>query len=128
MGKKKQNKVLTESAMRRQWRKTVLYVYNHRCFLCGLQGDSNLQCHHVIPHKRKVTRWDYRNGIALCALCHRKMHTMSGMYILFSKFKNIKYLLDKEPIVYLKFLKKNKISHSDYYQQQYDEMEQFLRD
>lgn len=53
---------------------------------------------------------------------------MSGMYILFSKFKNIKYLLDKEPIVYLKFLKKNKISHRDYYQQQYDEMEQFLRD
>jgi hypothetical protein len=41
-----------------------------RCVLCG--SSNHLQAHHAIVRRARslATRWDIRNGIALCVKCH----------------------------------------------------------
>lgn len=53
----------------RRFRRKVLQVYEHRCALCGLQGDLVEGCH--IKGFAEEGPDDVRNGIALCYLCHK---------------------------------------------------------
>lgn len=53
----------------------VLWAYNERCALCGYGVRSagrprGLEAAHVVPHSRRGTSEDIRNGIALCANHH----------------------------------------------------------
>ena len=35
-----------------------------------------MDCHHIIKRSRLLTRWDWQNGIALCAKCHERATNM----------------------------------------------------
>ena len=65
-------KCYSESTMSKWWRLAVLEVCGNRCAVCGKAGQ--LECHHVVRRRKLLTRWDWRNGIALCVECHRKLH------------------------------------------------------
>ena len=61
------------------WTKCVKERDNHTCQLCGARdGELNangkptiINAHHVIGRRCKALRFDVRNGLALCAGCHR---------------------------------------------------------
>jgi len=40
------------------------------CEWCG-KSTGQLHCHHVIGRTNKRLRWDMRNGVCLCAGCHK---------------------------------------------------------
>lgn len=62
----------SESALNMWWRRAVLAHWRGRCAICG--STYELECHHVIKRRKKVLRWDWRNGVALCTGCHRMLH------------------------------------------------------
>ena len=65
----------SDSHMQAWWRQAVLAVWGTGCAHCG---SPEAHCHHVVPRARRVLRNDWRNGIPLCAECHRWAHTLEG--------------------------------------------------
>ena len=67
-------KVKSKTTMRNKaddlWRKIVkLKGY---CTICGKPASQcQLHAHHVIGRSNYATRFDLRNGICLCAYCHK---------------------------------------------------------
>lgn len=50
------------------WSLAIKDDWNHSCAICGSRGILN--SHHLIPRRYQATRYELRNGIALCASCH----------------------------------------------------------
>lgn len=86
-----------DSTLMSLWRRAVLSMWSHTDPLsgwCDLTGES-LQCHHIIPRKHFVTRWDVLNGIPLTNESHQKAHTMAGRREI-ERLVNMDYLLEME--------------------------------
>lgn len=43
------------------------------CTFCGRDGGK-LDANHIFSRRHLATRWDVRNGNALCFTCHRRFH------------------------------------------------------
>ena len=43
------------------------------CTFCG-RSDGKLDANHIMSRRHTATRWDVRNGNALCFTCHRRFH------------------------------------------------------
>jgi hypothetical protein len=52
----------------RLWSLAVRSDWNHHCAVCG---STKSEAHHMVPRQHEATRYDLRNGIALCAACHQ---------------------------------------------------------
>jgi len=52
----------------RLWSKAIVEDWGHRCPVCG---SWKVEAHHLIPRQKQATRYDLRNGIALCARHHQ---------------------------------------------------------
>lgn len=52
----------------RLWSLAVRDDWNHRCAVCGA---GNCDAHHLLPRQHEATRYDLRNGIALCPRHHQ---------------------------------------------------------
>lgn len=50
------------------WSCAVREDWNHLCAVCG---GGTCDAHHLIPRQFYATRYDLRNGIALCRRCHQ---------------------------------------------------------
>jgi hypothetical protein len=50
------------------WSLAIRADWNHQCAVCGA-GKS--ESHHLVPRQHQATRYELRNGIALCARCHQ---------------------------------------------------------
>jgi 5-methylcytosine-specific restriction endonuclease McrA len=110
------SKVLSESRMNKLWREAVLIKCKHQCQLCGLYGDDNLQCHHIIKRRYKTTRWYYKNGCALCHACHSAVETKSGVRRKLEN--NWKYMAELEYLNsfdYKTYLTEHGRTHEEYY-------------
>jgi hypothetical protein len=70
-------KGMSESRMARLWREAVLTVWPYDPF-DGTGDPSRLQCHHIIYRRYYVTRWDWRNGMALSMANHQRVHGIEG--------------------------------------------------
>jgi len=92
-------KGISDGRLMSLWRKAVLAHNGHRCLLCGMTGDDNLQCHHIVKRRRKFLRYDYRNGVPLCVGCHQFAHTKAGDMELMRRFRHYQYCADNEQIV-----------------------------
>jgi len=51
------------------WSKLIKDRAGNRCQICG--SVSSLNSHHIIGRVNHVLRWDLKNGICLCASCHK---------------------------------------------------------
>ncbi len=82
--------VIRKIAMYTEWRNAVYARDNYTCQLCGDATGGNLNAHHIdrfidIIMRNHITNlqeareckelWDISNGIALCDICHRKVHS-----------------------------------------------------
>lgn len=53
------------------WREIVFTKADHKCELCG-STRKKLDPHHIFGKRKKSTRYDPQNGVALCAYgCHK---------------------------------------------------------
>ena len=52
----------------RLWSLSVRGDWNHQCAVCGYRKT---EAHHLIPRQHQATRYDVRNGIALCSRHHK---------------------------------------------------------
>ena len=59
------------------WRKAVKLLAGNKCEYCGAM-DKQIHAHHIYTRAKKSTRWDVKNGIALCAGHHVLSHKMSA--------------------------------------------------
>ena len=92
-------KGISDGRLMTLWRSAVLAHNNHRCLFCGMTGDSNLECHHVVRRRRKLLRYDYRNGVPLCSNCHRLAHTKAGEMKLMQLHRHYDYCVENEQVV-----------------------------
>ena len=94
-------KAVSDSYLNQWWRKAVLKRWGNCCANCGAPGEREddkqngvvLECHHAVKRRYILTRWDRRNGIALCVECHKQAGDCDDF---------IWELLDNDDIVYLK--------------------------
>ena len=102
--------------MAHYWRQACLVKCKHRCQICGLYADENLQIHHIIKRRYKTTRWYYKNGCALCHKCHSEVETRSAVRReLENNWKYMKELDDLNMVDYKTFLSNKGYSHEQYY-------------
>ena len=119
----KKEKKISDSTLRKLWRECLLIIYNNKCAVCGeIEGGENLQCHHIIPRKYVLTRWDLNNGIVVCKKCHRFLHTLNGIAYLIENYIGFKYLLRIEKEDLTTFLKQNKTTTQQHFKQQHEYM------
>jgi len=52
----------------RLWSRAVRDDWNNHCAICG---STKVDAHHMVPRQHEATRYDLRNGIALCATHHQ---------------------------------------------------------
>lgn len=52
----------------RLWSLAVRSDWGHKCAVCSAK---KCEAHHLVPRQFESTRYDLRNGIALCASCHK---------------------------------------------------------
>jgi 5-methylcytosine-specific restriction endonuclease McrA len=57
--------------------KRIKKNYQNKCAVCGLDIESLLEVHHIIP-KKLCGKNDDSNGIALCPTCHVIFHDIEG--------------------------------------------------
>ena len=50
------------------WSLAVRADWAHKCAVCGAR---DCEAHHLVPRQHEVTRYELRNGIALCCHCHQ---------------------------------------------------------
>jgi NADH:ubiquinone oxidoreductase subunit F (NADH-binding) len=94
----------------------VLIKCKHQCQICGVYGDDNLQCHHVIKRRYKTTRWYYKNGCALCHACHSAVETKSAVRRkLENEWRHMTELDNLNMTDYKTFLTDKGYAHDEYY-------------
>ena len=98
-------KTSADATLNHWFRKAVLASYHYRCGICGLSWTSGaLEAHHIIKRRRKLTRWDYRNGIPLCKECHTLAHTKAGEMIISRRHPYYNDLVNMECINFKDYL------------------------
>lgn len=120
-------KRLSESTMHRLWRKAVLVNHSHRCAFCGMPGDENLECHHIVKRRKLLTRWDWKNGIALCHDCHKIAHTAAGAYKIGLKHPHFRYLTEMENLISKDVFVRMETNVTEWYLKQAEEMREIIK-
>lgn len=69
-----------EKKQERLWREAIWKRDGGKCRWCRRQVVKSLalvpergECHHVTPREHRVTRWDVRNGVLVCAADHERL-------------------------------------------------------
>ena len=58
---------MTERYLDHLWSCAVLAQKGERCVNCGNPAGG---VHHIVKRRYKVLRWDVKNGVPLCSICH----------------------------------------------------------
>lgn len=100
------------------WRYAVLAEHDCRCFICGHPYIDELECHHVVKRSHRVLRWDWRNGVPLCAEHHRWAHTGQGRRDIEDRLGPVRrdYLYRRERVTIKDFLQLENISRNEFEQ------------
>lgn len=70
----KENHLIRNSTLYKDWRKRVFERDNFTCQRC-LKRGGKLNAHHIEKFSKNIKkRFDVNNGITLCTKCHREVH------------------------------------------------------
>ena len=85
---KKKKWSISETRLDTLWRTAIYKKHGNRCAKCGA---PQVEAHHIVRRAKKVLRWDLKNGLALCAECHRWADTLDGRQWVYS-MADMRYL------------------------------------
>lgn len=75
---------MTDNYLMSLWRKAVL-ANQLKCAWCGKRitehNHGEFECHHIVRRAgSRLLRWDWRNGVAVCAGkgCHKRIASLEG--------------------------------------------------
>ena len=68
---------MTDKYLLSLWSKAVLATKGNVCYNPEC-GDPAHSVHHIIRVRHKLTRYDVRNGLPLCAECHKQAQRSIG--------------------------------------------------
>lgn len=72
MRKRSSSKVPAKGRLREMadtlWSLAVRADWNWRCAVCG---EKKVEAHHLVPRQHEATRYDLKNGVALCVQHHK---------------------------------------------------------
>lgn len=105
-------KSVSDSYLEKLWRRAVYLEWGAKCAFCGAMKD--LQCHHFIRRWKRLTRYDWRNGILLCKKCHKKAHTNKGMLKVLKLLPHADELLAYEQVIYKDWLSKEGLTDNEF--------------
>ncbi len=66
---------MTDRYLMQLWSKAVRVEKGEGCYACGRPAHS---VHHIIRRGHRLTRFDVKNGLPLCADCHRRAQRSIG--------------------------------------------------
>lgn len=92
---------------RKEWRDNIIISFSYKCAIPGCETAKKLNAHHIIPREFIETRYDSKNGIALCPTHHS-----------FGKFS-----AHKNALWFSEFLRKEYPAHFEYLNQKLRELE-----
>lgn len=113
--KKTKKKAVSDRYLMMLWRRAVLAEWNYQCGFCGAK-NIDLECHHIVKRRRKLTRWDWRNGIPLCTDHHKVGHTKDGELKIMIAIGDARYktLCEMEKVVFKDYLLKNGMTENEF--------------
>ena len=78
------NHAVSDRTLQKYWRLAVLALHHNRCIICGkTRRPVDLECHHIIKRRHRVTRHDAINGVPVCTgECHQIAHTQRGQQLM----------------------------------------------
>lgn len=120
----KRPKGTSESRMASLWREAVLTVWPYDPF-DGTAVHERLQCHHIIFRRYFVTRWDWRNGIALSLQSHQRVHGIEGNGLVLNRLQphHRDYLMALNRVTKPEYLDAVGMSEAEFLTMRRDELE-----
>lgn len=108
----------SDSTLMAWWRKAVKAVHGDRCILCG---KTPVECHHIIKRRKALLRYDWRNGVPLCAECHAEADTIAGRNHI-GQYVDVEYLSHNENRVLKDHLTEYAKSRTEFLTDELDEL------
>ena len=111
----RKRKSVSDSRLMRLWREAVLVHWNYTDPIAKVYDPSGerLQCHHIIPRRHYLTRWDYLNGIPLTPESHAFAHTGSGAAKV-RELVDAEYLDERERMLKKDWLRDNEMTDDEF--------------
>jgi len=119
-------KSVSDSYLEKLWREAVYLEWSGRCAFCGSMKD--LQCHHFIRRHKRLTRYDWRNGVLLCKECHREAHTNKGMLKVLKLLPYADELLAYEQVTYKDWLAKEGLTDNEFRRMELEELKNKIKE
>lgn len=77
-GKAGEHTLIRNSTQYKEWREMIFQRDQWTCQQCGKVGGGRLEAHHILSFsKYPQIRFDIKNGITLCELCHKRLHGLT---------------------------------------------------
>jgi ankyrin repeat protein len=108
----------SDSTLMSWWRKAVKAVQGESCVLCGA---TPVECHHIIKRRKKLTRYDWRNGLPLCPGCHSLSDTIRGREAI-AEHVDMDYLRDHDGVILKEWLASHGMTEQEFLQAELDEL------
>jgi len=114
-----------DSTLDKAWRAAVLATYHYRCGMCGLSWHvTPVECHHIIKRRRKLTRWNWKNGIPLCVQCHELAHTKAGERAISQRHPWYEKLVMLEQVNFKDYLQVAEITENEFRRRTLEELKE----
>lgn len=125
---KRRRKGPTDRTLEKLFSKTVKARAGWRCEVCGSTG--NLEAHHLIKRRIRLTRFDPANGICLCHACHRDAEKPWVQRLINTRLSEARlaYLHRRGGILYKDFLAAEGLTDAQWRLQEKQRLEKWLRE
>lgn len=116
------NHFVSDRTLQKYWRLAVLKKHHNTCVICGkIRQAQDLECHHIIKRRHRVTRHDVMNGAPVCTgECHQIAHTQRGQQLIRDRLgsSHVEYLYERENVLVKDY--KDALSYSTKELEQYE--------
>jgi hypothetical protein len=123
---------MTDNYLMKLWREAVLKT-QRKCAWCGKRITENnhqeFECHHIVRRAgSRLLRWDWRNGVAVCARtdCHKKIASLEGQRKLMGEHGHWDYLEIEEQMSYKDTLMRKGMTVEEFRKNIADELKKII--
>jgi len=117
---------MTEGYLDSLWSQAIRARKGEFCCNPGCPNPAG-GVHHIIKRRYKVLRWDARNGIPLCSICHPIADRNSAWALSLISAADRKYLEQMGVYVLQDWLKINGLTRDEFMQQKADECKAIIK-